>query len=147
MSSHKTLSSWVTRQQTWILPFLTSRFVTLLKYVIFSIVCEKVDRRHKSWQKQPSLMIRDSRCMKESTNCTPLLHILYGRWLVGLGVISMILVFGHLICILTRLASSCSIIIRVPWSTHADGIKTVSGYLLRIRIEATRCYVRPKGTS
>ena len=36
--------------------------------------------------------------MKEATNSTSLLHIFNGRWLVGLGVIAMSLVFGRLIC-------------------------------------------------
>ena len=37
---------------------------------------------------------------------TSLLHIFNGRCLVGLGVTAMSFVFGQLICILTRLASS-----------------------------------------
>ena len=61
---------------------------------------------------EPSFVIREPRYVTESSNCTSLLHIFNDRWLVGLvGVIAMGLVFGHLICILTSLASSCGIII------------------------------------
>ena len=73
-----------------------------------------------SREEEPSFVIMDPRYVKESTNCASLLHIFNGRWLLGLGVISVSLVFGQLICNPTRLASSCSII-RAYWSTHADG--------------------------
>ena len=59
-----------------------------------------------SREEDPSFVIKDPIYVKESTNSTSLLHIFNGRWLVGLGVIAMRLVFGQLICILTRLASS-----------------------------------------
>ena len=55
---------------------------------------------------EPSFVIKDPRYVKESTDITSLLHIFNGRWLVGLGVIAMSFVFGQLICIPTRLASS-----------------------------------------
>ena len=53
-----------------------------------------------------SFVIWDPGYVKESTSCTSLFHIFDGRWLVGLGVIAMSLVFGQLIWIPTRLASS-----------------------------------------
>ena len=71
-----------------------------------------------SREDEPSFVIKDPRYAKESTNSTSVLHIFKGRWLVGLGVMAMSLVFGQLICIPTRLASSWSII-RASWSTHA----------------------------
>ena len=75
-----------------------------------------------SREKEPSFVIRDPRYVKESTNFTSLLHIFNGRWVVGLGVIAMSLVFGQLIGIPTRLASSSSCsIIRASWNMHADG--------------------------
>ena len=77
------------------------------------------DRRHMaeaagamrdvvSREEEPSFVIRDPRYVNESTNCTSLLHIFNDTWVVGLGVTAMSLVFGQLICIPTRLASSCS---------------------------------------
>ena len=59
-----------------------------------------------SREDEPSFVIKDSRYVKESTHSTSVLHIFKGRWLVGLGVMAMSLVFGQLICIPTRLASS-----------------------------------------
>ena len=52
------------------------------------------DRRHMaeaalamrdvmSREEEPSFVIRDPRYVKESTNCTSMLHIVNGRWLVG----------------------------------------------------------------
>ena len=38
-----------------------------------------------SREEEPPFVIRDPSYVKESTNCTSLLHILNGRWLVGLG--------------------------------------------------------------
>ena len=73
-------------------------------------------------EEEPSFVIKDPRYVKESTNTTSLLQIFNGRWLVGLGVIAMSFVFGQLICIPTRLASSCKIV-RASCSTHADGAK------------------------
>ena len=75
-----------------------------------------------SREEEPSFVIKDPRYVKESTNTTSLLQIFNGRWLVGLGVIliAMSFVFGQLICIPTRLASSCKIV-RASCSTHADG--------------------------
>ena len=62
-----------------------------------------------SREEESSFVIRDPRYVKEeSTNSTSLLHIFNDIWLVWLGVIAMSLVFGQLICIPTRLASSCS---------------------------------------
>ena len=58
-----------------------------------------------SREDEPSFVIKD-RYVKESTNSTSVLHIFKGRWLVGLVVMAMSLVFGQLICIPTRLASS-----------------------------------------
>ena len=55
---------------------------------------------------EPSFVIKDPRYVKESTNSTSVLHIFKGRWLMGLGVMAMSLVFGQLICIPTSLASS-----------------------------------------
>ena len=92
-----------------------------------------LDRRHMaeaalamrdvmSREEEPSFVIKDPRYVKESTNNTSLFHIFNGRWLVGLGVIAMSFVFGQLICIPTRLASSCKIV-RASCSTHADGAK------------------------
>ena len=75
-----------------------------------------------SREEEPSFVIKDLRYVKESTNTTSLLQIFNGRWLVGLGVIAMSFVFGQLICIPTRLASSCKIV-RASCSTHADGAK------------------------
>ena len=63
-----------------------------------------------SREEEPSFVIKDLRYVKESTNTTSLLQIFNGRWLVGLGVIAMSFVFGQLICIPTRLASSCKIV-------------------------------------
>ena len=59
-----------------------------------------------SREDEPSFVIKDPRYVKESTNSTSVLHIFKGMWLVGLGVMAMSLVFGQLICIPTRLASS-----------------------------------------
>ena len=59
-----------------------------------------------SREDEPSFVIKDPRYVNESTNSTSVLHIFIGRWLIGLGVIAMSLVFGQLICIPTRLASS-----------------------------------------
>ena len=59
-----------------------------------------------SREDEPSFVIKDPRYVKESINSTSVLHIFKGRWLVGLGVMAMSLVFGQLICIPTRLASS-----------------------------------------
>ena len=59
-------------------------------------------------EEEPSFVIRDPRCANESTNCTSL--VFSGRLLVGLEVTAISLVFGQLICILTRLASFCNII-------------------------------------
>ena len=81
----------------------------------------ELDRRHMaeaalamrdvmSREEEPSFVIKDPRYVKESINTTSLLHIFNGRWLVGLGVIAMSFVFGQLICIPTRLASSCKIV-------------------------------------
>ena len=92
-----------------------------------------LDRRHlteaalamryvMSREEEPSFVIKDPRYVKESTNTTSLFQIFNGRWLVGLGVIAMSFVFGQLICIPTRLASSCKIV-RASCSTHADGAK------------------------
>ena len=67
-------------------------------------------------------VIKDPRYVKESTNNTSLLQIFNGRWLVSLGVIAMSFVFGQLICIPARLASSCKIV-RAYCSTHADEAK------------------------
>ena len=75
-----------------------------------------------SREEEPSFVIKDPRYVKESTNTTSLLQIFNGRWLVGFGVIAMSFVFGQLICIPTRLASSCKIV-RASCSTHADGAK------------------------
>ena len=61
-----------------------------------------------SGEEKPSFVIMDTRYVKESTSSTSLLHIFNVRWLVGLGVISISLIFGQLICIPARLASSCS---------------------------------------
>ena len=44
-----------------------------------------------------SFVIRDPRYVKESTNCTSMLHIFNGRYLVGLGITAMSLLFGELI--------------------------------------------------
>ena len=63
-----------------------------------------------SRKEEPSFVIKDPRYVKESTNTTSMLHIFNGRWLVGLGVIAMSFVFGQMICIPTRLASSCKIV-------------------------------------
>ena len=52
-----------------------------------------------SREDEPSFVIKDPRYVKESTNSTSVLHIFKGRWLVGLGVMAMSLVFGQLICI------------------------------------------------
>ena len=65
----------------------------------------RFDRRHMeeaalamrdvmSREEEPSFVIRDPRYVKKSTNCTSLWHIFNGRWLVGLGVIAMSLVFA-----------------------------------------------------
>ena len=51
-----------------------------------------------SREDEPSFVIKDPRYVKESTNSTSVLHIFKGRWLVGLGVMAMSLVFGQLIC-------------------------------------------------
>ena len=59
-----------------------------------------------SREEEPSYVIKDPIYVKESTNSTSVLHIFKGRLLVGLGVMAMSLVFGQLICIPTRLASS-----------------------------------------
>ena len=59
-----------------------------------------------SREDEPSFVIKDPRYVKESTKSTSVLHIFKGRLLVGLGVMAMSLVFGQLICIPTRLASS-----------------------------------------
>ena len=59
-----------------------------------------------SREEEPSFVIKDPRYVKESTNTTSLLQIF----------------FGQLICIPTRLASSCKIV-RASRSTHADGAK------------------------
>ena len=59
-----------------------------------------------SREDEPSFVIKDPRYMKKSTNSTSVLHIFKGRWLVGLRVMAMSLVFGQLICIPTMLASS-----------------------------------------
>ena len=59
-----------------------------------------------SREDEPSFVINDPRYVKESTNSTSVLYIFKGRWLVGLGVMAMSLVFGQLICIPTRLACS-----------------------------------------
>ena len=74
-------------------------------------------RNAMSREEEPSFVIKDPIYVKESTNCTSLLHIDNGRWL---GVIAMSLVFGQLICIPTRLALSCKIV-RAYSSTYADG--------------------------
>ena len=55
---------------------------------------------------EPSFVIKDPIYVQESTNSTSVLHIFKGRWLVGLGVMAVSLVFGQLICIPTSLASS-----------------------------------------
>ena len=70
-----------------------------------------------SREEEPPFVIKDPRDVKESTNNTSLLQIFNGRWLVGLGVIAMSFVFGQLICIPTRLASSCKIV-RASCSTQ-----------------------------
>ena len=55
-----------------------------------------LDRRHMaeaalamrdvlSRDEEPSFVIKDPRCVKESTNTTSLLQIFNGRWLVGLA--------------------------------------------------------------
>ena len=59
-----------------------------------------------SREDEPSFVIKDPRYVNESTNSTSVLHIFKGRWLVGLGVMAMSLVFGQLICIPIRLAFS-----------------------------------------
>ena len=60
-----------------------------------------------SREEDPSFVIKDPRYVTESTNSTFVLYIFNGRWLVGMRVIAMRLVFGQLIFIPTRLASSC----------------------------------------
>ena len=103
---------------------LQSRTETTMTRYMLILVCMLMrclrnsgfDRRQRQpWQcemsreEEPSFVINDPRYVKESTNSTSLLHIFNGRWLVGLGVnrvIAMSLVFGQLICIPTRLASS-----------------------------------------
>ena len=58
-----------------------------------------------SREEELSFVIKDPRCVKETTNTTSLLHIFNGRWLVP-----------------TKLASSCKMV-RASCSTHADGAK------------------------
>ena len=79
-----------------------------------------------SREEEPSFAIKDPRCVKESTNTTSLLQIFNGRWLVGLGVIAMSFVFGQLISIPTRLASSCKIV-RASCSTHKKSMLHLFG--------------------
>ena len=59
-----------------------------------------------SREEEQSFVIKDPRYVKESTNSTSVLHIFKGRWLVGLGMMVMSLVFGQLIYIPIRLAFS-----------------------------------------
>ena len=61
-----------------------------------------------SREDEPSFVINDPRYVKESTNTTSVLHIFKGRWLVGLGVMAMSLVFGQLTCIPTRNKTNAS---------------------------------------
>ena len=49
-----------------------------------------------SREDETSLVIKDPRYVKESTNTTSVLHIFKGIWLLGLGVMAMSLVFGQL---------------------------------------------------
>ena len=42
-----------------------------------------------SREEEPSFVISDRINVKESTNCTSLLHCCNGRWLVGLAVIAI----------------------------------------------------------
>ena len=66
------------------------------------------DRRHvseaalamrdvMSREEEPSFVSKYSRYVKESPNCTSMLHIVNGRWLLRIEVTAMSLVFGQLI--------------------------------------------------
>ena len=66
------------------------------KCTYFSSIESGFDRRHvaeaalamrevMAREEEPSFVIKDPRYVKESTNCTSLLHIFNGRWLAWLG--------------------------------------------------------------